>query len=33
MYNNEVEKRDEFLIIIVGGVGFIGIEFVGELVN
>ncbi len=32
-YNNEVEKRDELLTIIVGGAGFTGIEFVGELAN
>ncbi|PNB77252.1 FAD-dependent oxidoreductase, partial [Pseudomonas sp. FW305-BF6] len=27
------EKRDELLTIIVGGAGFTGIEFVGELAN
>jgi NADH dehydrogenase len=30
-YHNEEEKRDERLNIIVGGAGFTGIEFVGEL--
>ncbi|MBM7704615.1 NAD(P)/FAD-dependent oxidoreductase [Metabacillus iocasae] len=32
-YNNEVEKRDELLTIVVGGAGFTGIELVGELAN
>ncbi|SFD23922.1 NADH dehydrogenase [Bacillus sp. UNCCL81] len=32
-YNTPVEKRDELLTIIVGGAGFTGIEFVGELAN
>ena len=32
-YNNEEEKRDELLTIVVGGAGFTGIEFVGELAN
>jgi NADH:ubiquinone reductase (H+-translocating) len=32
-YNTEVEKRDERLTIVVGGAGFTGIEFVGELAN
>ncbi|WP_183253075.1 NAD(P)/FAD-dependent oxidoreductase [Anoxybacteroides tepidamans] len=32
-YNNEVEKRDERLTIVVGGAGFTGIEFLGELAN
>ncbi|EIJ80697.1 NADH dehydrogenase [Bacillus methanolicus PB1] len=32
-YNNEVEKKDERLTIVVGGAGFTGIEFLGELVN
>jgi NADH:ubiquinone reductase (H+-translocating) len=32
-YNNELEKRDERLTIVVGGAGFTGIEFLGELTN
>ncbi|MED4352313.1 NAD(P)/FAD-dependent oxidoreductase [Schinkia azotoformans] len=32
-YNNEVEKREELLTIVVGGAGFTGIEFLGELAN
>lgn len=32
-YNNEKEKRDELLTIVVGGAGFTGIEFLGELAN
>lgn len=32
-YNNEAVKRDELLTIVVGGAGFTGIEFVGELAN
>ncbi len=32
-YNTPVEKREELLTIIVGGAGFTGIEFVGELAN
>ncbi|WP_110113754.1 NAD(P)/FAD-dependent oxidoreductase [Bacillus sp. CGMCC 1.16541] len=32
-YNNETEKRDELLTIVVGGAGFTGIELVGELAN
>ncbi|HHY71769.1 MAG TPA: NAD(P)/FAD-dependent oxidoreductase [Bacillus bacterium] len=32
-YNNEQEKRDELLTIVVGGAGFTGIEFLGELAN
>ncbi|NSL51698.1 NAD(P)/FAD-dependent oxidoreductase [Calidifontibacillus erzurumensis] len=33
-YNNEPEeKRDELLTFVVGGAGFTGIEFLGELVN
>jgi len=32
-YSNEVEKKDERLTIVVGGAGFTGIEFLGELVN
>lgn len=32
-YNNESEKRDELLTIVVGGAGFTGIEFLGELTN
>lgn len=32
-YNTEVEKRDERLTIVVGGAGFTGIEFLGELAN
>jgi NADH:ubiquinone reductase (H+-translocating) len=32
-YNTEAEKRDERLTIVVGGAGFTGIEFLGELVN
>ncbi len=30
-YNNEQNRRDDLLKIIVGGAGFTGIEFVGEL--
>ncbi|MBO8176287.1 NAD(P)/FAD-dependent oxidoreductase [Aeribacillus pallidus] len=32
-YNTEEEKKDERLTIVVGGAGFTGIEFLGELVN
>ncbi|MFD1737769.1 NAD(P)/FAD-dependent oxidoreductase [Bacillus salitolerans] len=32
-YSNMKEKKDELLTIIVGGAGFTGIEFVGELAN
>ncbi|NGP46628.1 NAD(P)/FAD-dependent oxidoreductase [Bacillaceae bacterium SIJ1] len=32
-YNNEPEKKDERLTLVVGGAGFTGIEFVGELAN
>lgn len=32
-YNTEKDKRDERLTIIVGGAGFTGIEFLGELAN
>ncbi|WP_205619894.1 NAD(P)/FAD-dependent oxidoreductase [Calidifontibacillus oryziterrae] len=32
-YNNESEKRDELLTIVVGGAGFTGIELLGELAN
>ncbi|RDY71878.1 NAD(P)/FAD-dependent oxidoreductase [Halobacillus trueperi] len=32
-YNNEAEKKQERLNIVVGGAGFTGIEFVGELAN
>ncbi|KGX86717.1 NAD(P)/FAD-dependent oxidoreductase [Pontibacillus litoralis] len=32
-YNNEKEERPELLNIVVGGAGFTGIEYVGELVN
>jgi NADH:ubiquinone reductase (H+-translocating) len=32
-YNTEVEKKDERLTIVVGGAGFTGIEFLGELTN
>lgn len=32
-YNTEAEKKDERLTIVVGGAGFTGIEFLGELVN
>jgi NADH:ubiquinone reductase (H+-translocating) len=32
-YNTEVEKKDERLSIVVGGAGFTGIEFLGELAN
>ncbi|MCP3740617.1 NAD(P)/FAD-dependent oxidoreductase [Rossellomorea sp. BNER] len=32
-YKNEEEKKDERLTIIVGGAGFTGIEFLGELGN
>ncbi|QGH34243.1 FAD-dependent oxidoreductase [Gracilibacillus salitolerans] len=33
MYNNEAEPKEERLNIVVGGGGFTGIEFVGELAN
>ncbi|MDC3412375.1 NAD(P)/FAD-dependent oxidoreductase [Aquibacillus sp. 3ASR75-11] len=33
MYNNDPEKKQERLNIVVGGGGFTGIEFVGELAN
>ncbi|MCM3670242.1 NAD(P)/FAD-dependent oxidoreductase [Mesobacillus maritimus] len=32
-YNTEAEKKDERLTIVVGGAGFTGIEFLGELSN
>ncbi|KAF0821484.1 NAD(P)/FAD-dependent oxidoreductase [Cytobacillus firmus] len=32
-YNTEAEKKDERLTIVVGGAGFTGIEFLGELAN
>jgi NADH:ubiquinone reductase (H+-translocating) len=32
-YNTEEEKKDERLTIVVGGAGFTGIEFLGELAN
>ncbi|MDQ0229741.1 NADH dehydrogenase [Metabacillus malikii] len=32
-YNTEAEKKDERLTIVVGGAGFTGIEFLGELGN
>ena len=32
-YQNEVEKKEERLRIVVGGAGFTGIEFLGELAN
>ncbi|SDM13527.1 NAD(P)/FAD-dependent oxidoreductase [Sediminibacillus halophilus] len=32
-YNNEAERKQERLNIVVGGGGFTGIEFVGELAN
>lgn len=32
-YNMEEEKKDERLTIVVGGAGFTGIEFLGELAN
>lgn len=32
-YQTETEKRDERLTIVVGGAGFTGIEFLGELAN
>lgn len=32
-YANEEEKKDERITIVVGGAGFTGIEFLGELVN
>lgn len=32
-YNTEAEKKDERLAIVVGGAGFTGIEFLGELTN
>lgn len=33
LYHSEAEKREERLTIVVGGAGFTGIEFLGELVN
>ncbi|WP_066291479.1 NAD(P)/FAD-dependent oxidoreductase [Bacillus sp. FJAT-29937] len=33
IYNTEAEKKDERLTIVVGGAGFTGIEFLGELGN
>ncbi|MCD5325146.1 MULTISPECIES: NAD(P)/FAD-dependent oxidoreductase [Pontibacillus] len=32
-YNNEKEERQDLLNIVVGGAGFTGIEFVGEIAN
>lgn len=32
-YNNDEEKKEERLTIVVGGAGFTGIEFLGELTN
>lgn len=32
-YNNDKEKQDERLTLIVGGAGFTGIEFIGELAD
>ncbi|UOQ46055.1 NAD(P)/FAD-dependent oxidoreductase [Halobacillus salinarum] len=32
-YNNETEKKQERLNLVVGGAGFTGIEFAGELAN
>ncbi|MHC0039005.1 NAD(P)/FAD-dependent oxidoreductase [Pseudoneobacillus sp. C159] len=32
-YNNDIEKKDDRLTIVVGGAGFTGIEFLGELTN
>lgn len=32
-YNTEIDKKDERLTIVVGGAGFTGIEFLGELTN
>lgn len=32
-YNTEAERKDERLTIVVGGAGFTGIEFLGELTN
>ncbi|WP_079526902.1 NAD(P)/FAD-dependent oxidoreductase [Halobacillus hunanensis] len=32
-YNNEADKKEERLNLVVGGAGFTGIEFVGELAN
>lgn len=32
-YNTEADKKDERLTIVVGGAGFTGIEFLGELAN
>ncbi|WP_404429147.1 NAD(P)/FAD-dependent oxidoreductase [Sutcliffiella horikoshii] len=32
-YNTEAHRRDDRLTIVVGGAGFTGIEFLGELVN
>ncbi|MFZ0370520.1 MAG: NAD(P)/FAD-dependent oxidoreductase [Halobacillus sp.] len=32
-YNNEADKKQERLNLVVGGAGFTGIEFVGELAN
>ncbi len=33
LYNSEKEKREERLTIVVGGAGFTGIEFLGEISN
>ncbi|MBB6453427.1 NADH dehydrogenase [Salirhabdus euzebyi] len=33
LYNNEEEERPELITIVVGGAGFTGIEFVGEVAN
>src|SRR5699024_8805231 len=32
-YNTLEEKRDDLLTIVIGGAGFTGIEYVGELVD
>ncbi len=33
LYNNEPEDREDLLTIVVGGAGFTGIEFLGEIAN
>ncbi len=33
LYNNEPEEREDLLTIVVGGAGFTGIEFLGEIAN
>ncbi len=32
-YNNQEEERDELITIVIGGAGFTGIEYAGEIVN